>query len=363
MITDFRLDERPRVATLCQITLIKRGEKYSPRLRLWKRDKTRPQVKSPVEHGVPESPATTMIKATVDTDDCHENFWKLMDFVTTFSGVEVPEHNFRIVPGGEALLLQAMRLEDRQRLIAIIAKALGGSLTEEDLALLADRKGALEVFRKLLYEPDYFEGEKRRGRFTRDEDVWQTFFERNQWIFGYGLNLIACESVDDEKLEQLTTGRSIFTGAGKRSDGALRTRGYISSLLFVEIKTATTPLLTAAAYRPPDVYSASKELAGAIAQVQKTAAKAVRGIMETSKRMYAADGASMGFEVNTVRPRQVVVIGQLSQLSENDQVNQEQSMSFELMRRDLHDVEVITFDELYERALFIVSGGNQVEAG
>ena len=54
-------------------------------------------------------------------------------------------------------------------------------------------------------------------------------FEENPWIFGYGLNLISAEALDEEKLEQITTGSSVFGGAGKRSDAVLRMRGVISS--------------------------------------------------------------------------------------------------------------------------------------
>ncbi|MER6827448.1 Shedu anti-phage system protein SduA domain-containing protein [Streptosporangium sp. NPDC000563] len=95
------------------------------------------------------------------------------------------------------------------------------------------------------------------------------FFEDNPWIFGYGLNLIACESYDDQKLQQLTTGASKFGGAGKRTDGLLRTRGIVSSLLFCEIKRHDTPLLVANQYRKPDVYAPSYEVVGAVSQVQK----------------------------------------------------------------------------------------------
>ncbi len=84
-----------------------------------------------------------------------------------------------------------------------------------------------------------------------DEGVWQNFFENNQWIFGYGLSLIACEALDGEKLEKITTGANIFTGAGERSDAVMRSNGFINSLVFGEIKTPAAPLLEKEAYRKP----------------------------------------------------------------------------------------------------------------
>ncbi|MGW7426115.1 Shedu anti-phage system protein SduA domain-containing protein [Streptomyces sp. NPDC054813] len=106
------------------------------------------------------------------------------------------------------------------------------------------------------------------------EAVWQGFFEENSWMFGYGLTLVACGLIDDGKPERITTRANIFAGAGKRSDAVMRSKGFISSLRFCEIKTHLTSLLASAPYRVPDLYQVSKGVVGAVAQVQKTAYKA-----------------------------------------------------------------------------------------
>ncbi|UIX29905.1 Shedu immune nuclease family protein [Streptomyces sp. GQFP] len=186
------------------------------------------------------------------------------------------------------------------------------------------------------------------------EAVWQGFFEENPWIFGYGLNLVACEPLDDGKLERITTGANIFTGAGKRSDAVMRSKGFISSLLLCEIKTHRTPLLASALYRAPDVYQVSKDVVGAVAQVQKTAHKALRLVTGELHRLYRNDGAPTDIEISTARPRQVLVIGSLTEFTDRSATNPEKITSFEQYRRSIQDVEVITFDELYERACFIV---------
>jgi hypothetical protein len=61
---------------------------------------------------------------------------------------------------------------------------------------------------------------------------------------------------------------------GKRVDALMKTRGVISSLCFVEIKTHATPLLAASAYRA-GCWAAHSELSGAIAQVQGSVASAM----------------------------------------------------------------------------------------
>jgi NADP-dependent 3-hydroxy acid dehydrogenase YdfG len=91
-----------------------------------------------------------------------------------------------------------------------------------------------------------------------------------------------------------------------------------------------------------------------VAQVQKTAYKAHQLVTGQLHRHFRDDGAPTGIEVSTVRPRQVLVIGSLSEFTDGGAANPEKITSFEQYRRSIQDVEVITFDELYERACFIV---------
>lgn len=151
--------------------------------------------------------------------------------------------------------------------LGAVRTAIGGGLTEEDIRLISNRREQLKRFERLLNDPDYFQQEESLATTRGAEAVWQAFFEANQWIFGYGLNLIACESIDEGKLERITTGADIFGGVGKRIDAIMRSRGLISSMLFCEIKTHDTELLAKTPYRA-GVYQASKELGGGVAQVR-----------------------------------------------------------------------------------------------
>ncbi|MGX1134860.1 hypothetical protein RKD49_007050 [Streptomyces glaucescens] len=351
LITEFVLDDRPQVATLCHVTLINKGGVLSPRIKLWKKDKTKAARTAAME-AIPGTEAPQIVKALVDTSDVHENFWKVISFLQGCVGLDLPGSSLRLVVGDEAELARLLADQDRTTLLEAVRTAVGGALTEEDIRLISNRKSQLQRFRQLLADPEFFERE--RGRVAGPEAVWQGFFEENPWIFGYGLTLVACGPLDDGKLERITTGANIFTGAGKRSDAVMRSKGFISSLLFCEIKTHQTPLLASAPYRLPDVYQVSKDVVGAVAQVQKTAHKALRLVSGELHRHYRDDGAPTDIEISTARPRQVLVIGSLSEFSDGIAANPEKITSFEQYRRSIQDVEVITFDELYERACFIV---------
>jgi len=352
-VTGFVLQDKPRVALMCEVTLIKKDGVFSPRFRVWKRDKTKPG-RQPVTEA-PTGPVEEVhtVKASVDLDGGQDNFWALVNFLNGIAGVQSPAGPAVLAHGDQVELLKLLADKDKDGLLGAIQEALGSDLTERDLTVLLDRRAALERFRRLLHEEGYFDAEHARVG-GNEEKVWQDFFEANSWIFGYGLTLVSHTGLGARRLEQVTSGQNVFTGAGKRSDALLRSNAAVSTLLFTEIKKHNTELLATARYREPDVYRPSTELAGGTAQLQKTVRKALRSIHDQVKRHILADGTPAGVEYSSTKPRQVLLIGSLAEFVNDGQINGEKMESFELYRRSITDVEVITFDELYERTKFIV---------
>jgi hypothetical protein len=351
LIKSFVLWSGAQVDTMCDVFLIKKGSKYTPRLNFWKKDKTKSKPDTLTEDELVTEGRTILVKARVDVSDCRENFWKLIEFLQTYEDVELPSHKFRVAGGEAAELITALEGHDKPAVLGAVRTYLGGQITEQDVKMLLDRRAALECFAKLLKDPQFFSSEKiRLGK--KGEAIWQDFFERNAWIFGYGLTLVACEGFSNTKLEQITTGSNVFTGGGKRNDAVMRTKGFIQTLLFTEIKKHDTDLLEAEPYRKPDVYQVSAELSGAVSQVQKTSHKAIKQLEDLHRQHNP--GGEFQFEIATIRPRQVIVIGNLNELFKNGHINVEKMTSFELYRRSHQGIEIITFDELYERAKFIV---------
>lgn len=238
-------------------------------------------------------------------------------------------------------------LRDNQELFAEVLRS---AVTKEDVVAVGYRKRQLQVFQRLLEEPAYFEEVKVKKGCT-GEAVWQRFFEKNPWIFGYGLSYLQLSGLDDKKLEQVVHGYTV-SEHGKRVDALLRTRGVISSLCFVEIKTHETELLQRKAYRS-GCWAPSDELSGGVSQVQGTVALASESI-RTKLSLTDEIGSPTGEEAYNYMPKSFLVVGSLQEFVGEHGVNQERYRSFELFRRNVNSPEVITFDELYERARFIV---------
>jgi len=164
--------------------------------------------------------------------------------------------------------------------------------------------------------------------------------------------LVACEGVSEEKLEQRIVGNDVVDGAGKTIDAFLKTKGSISKVLFCEIKTHHPDLLIEN-YDRPGVYVPGKELRGAVAQVQKTIHKMTMKITDYYHRHEDKEGNPME-DLLFIKPRGIVVIGQLSDFKVENGINYEKLSSFELYRQQVSGIEILTYDELYQRAKFII---------
>lgn len=353
LIKSFVLRRTQRTKYLCTVTLIRneRG-RFEPRFEFSIRDTAQSTIESiqlPVETG-----ETRTVKARVDLKDAHEEFGLLVGFLDEQDEIDLVDTRLRLVPGDQADLAKLVKTAPRDKALAVIRASLSGGITDSDVALLTDRKASLSEFERLFSDPGYFERARAGlGSNKGEEDVWQDFFERNEWIFGYGLKLISCEGLDDKKLETIVTGSGLMGGSGKRIDALMKTRGRISSLLFTEIKTHTSRLTALAEYRP-GVYVPDKHLRGAVAQVQKTIHKVTLAASQNHHDITTTGGNPSGETVTVVRPRGVVVVGSLDEFEEQHGPNYERFASFELYRNSLAGIEVLTFDELLERARYIV---------
>lgn len=176
------------------------------------------------------------------------------------------------------------------------------------------------------------------------ENEWQKFFEKNTWIFGYGLRYQILKVTQN----QPSYGGSAVSGEGiQRGDFLMNTEADVRFTCLVEIKKPDTPLLQSKEYRN-GAWGISSELSGAVAQIQTNCNTwETEGSRTEQSRDFLED-------INTVSPRGIIVIGKTEQLSSRDM-----KKSFERFRCEIRNPEIITYDELYERAKFIVGNHSQ----
>ena len=169
------------------------------------------------------------------------------------------------------------------------------------------------------------------------EDEWQGFFESNTWIFGYGLSYHFIKTVET----QPHYGGILVNGlGGQRGDFLAATEAQLRFTVLIELKTPGTVLIGNQLYRNK-VHLIGRDLAGGVSQLQSNCRTwEIEGATQEENRELL--GARNTW---TVQPKGILIIGHTDQLD-----TAAKRTTFELFRRNIHNPEVITFDELLERA-------------
>lgn len=183
---------------------------------------------------------------------------------------------------------------------------------------------------------------------SKNESYWQEFFTDNDWIFGYGLNYQFLTI----KSDQPSYGGEDYTGKGKQR-GDYITKTNSASLKFtvlVEIKKPTSKLLAKNTHSGEDIryrngaWLLGREILGGVSQLQINC-KSWQEEAENIKNREL-----MQKSIYTVMPKGILLIGNTKEFCDNH----EKLTSFELFRKGLNNIEVLTYDELLERARFII---------
>jgi len=168
-----------------------------------------------------------------------------------------------------------------------------------------------------------------------NESFWQTFFMQNSWIiaqiFAYPVILIQDQAY--------VGGKGIDNKGGNLVD-LLYKNSFTDNVLLVEIKTPTTPI-TGASYRDK-LYCASSDLSGSIAQILDYKHELRRNFNDLTQK---SNGVFQVFN-----PKCMVIIGKLT----DDKVSAEHKKSFELFRSNSKQVEIVTFDELFQKVKMLI---------
>lgn len=219
--------------------------------------------------------------------------------------------------------------EDR---IEILNSIRSLNLSKSDLDLLSGRKEGLEVFQNEL------------GHSTGWKEAdWQKYFECNTWIFGYGLSYKFLKILNREAHVSNTnvTGNHDVIGDFLLADNCFT--------VLVELKRPDTPLFEDDVNRSGS-WKLSTDLTYAVSQILEQ--KAVWQIKSQTQQF---DKTGALIKQKTFDPKSILIIGHSEQFGGTSQVQQIKAKTFELYRRNLKDIEILTYDELCDRADFIVN--------
>lgn len=236
------------------------------------------------------------------------------------------------------IINQLSKLKDAER-EAILETLRNNVLTKADLDILSGRKDGLEEFKGNLKDLSKL-----------DEPQWQGFFKRNSWIFGYGLDYrflsilqkeASVSSVDldgkNEVISDFLLGDNNFT-------------------VIVELKRPDTALFETDKNRS-ESWRLSRDLTYAVSQILTQKAE---WEIKSETQQFTESGEPI--TQSTVDPKTILIIGHTDQFKGATKEALIKRKTFELFRRNSRAIEIVTYDELLERAKFIVSDSKKDES-
>ncbi|MFJ7213504.1 Shedu immune nuclease family protein [Amycolatopsis sp. NPDC098790] len=170
---------------------------------------------------------------------------------------------------------------------------------------------------------------------SSDEKHWQGILERNSWAIGQ----IFSHPLVVVKREAYLEGKSVHNTGGNTADFLLRNQ-MTGNALIVELKTPATPLTAPGLYRN-NAHPPSKELAGAVQQVLQD--------HHTLRHHYSSLTGEGTPEFRVFKPKLLLLVGNLGRESDSARVR-----SFELFRGSMPEIEIVTFDELVQKAKLLL---------
>jgi len=275
-----------------------------------------------------------------------DEFSRLLAFLSQIKFIDLSnEENFQIedisTQAGPKAIIDASDRGIVERIKKIgesqreaIIHALKGSLTDEEVNVLLGRRQGLDEFEAHLDAGDWSEAQ------------WQEFFDKHQWVFGYGL--------DYRVMRQF--GREMMVGGAGTDNQNKPLVDFLNTFtdytVLVEIKRPDTRIFRTGKGGRAGTWEFSQEFTSAVSQIIEQKAEWL-GFSQSGEHYNKA--GTQKLEARTRNARSILVIGSRKEFSNAGNARSAQVMgdTFELFRRENRTIDILTFDELLERARFI----------
>jgi hypothetical protein len=171
---------------------------------------------------------------------------------------------------------------------------------------------------------------------NNDEEFWQKTLKEHTWV----ISQVFSHPVVILQQKAYVGGKAIDNSKGNVVDFLYKNK-LTSNVVLIEIKTPITKLM-GPKYRQ-NSYSISQEITGPINQVLT--------YKDELQKSYTSLINKDSSEYHSFNPQCLVIAG----CFQSEQMNTTGKRSFELFRTDMKNVEIITFDELFEKIQLLVS--------
>lgn len=292
-------------------------------------------------------------------DEGYQEFWKMINFLSKFKDlVDTGEFEkaYKVVDS-QAYTTEFKTKNEADQAIELSKLVKEANISEESVRIaMADKRSeTLNAFKNLLNIPGYILLYREQYKITEkgEEAVWHHFLKNNKWILGLSVDMrfirdFFCET---------KVGVEDTEGRGSPRADLLGIRDYT---VLVEMKTPNTNIFTDTpkSTSRANTWSFSDSFIDGISQClgQKVSwdSHGEKKIVNPDTNEYIDQNL-----VRTLDTKMFFIIGnrskEFSESSTNVDIIRKRN-TFELFRRNNRNIEIITYDELYERADIIVHG-------
>lgn len=353
----FILRNGPRAQTICSVSFYQSSEsgRYIPRLEFKILNSKTGDIKTTTSNFV-RIPFTS---TGDDGDGCRE-FWDMISFLSGFKelvDIGYFKRRYKVIDITDyiAVFKSKTELEQVKELSKMIQES---GLSDETIrkSLSDKRKDSLDIFQSLLNETTAITEYKEKFsiRELGEECVWHHFLKNNPWILGLSVDIRFIRDFYPET----NSGISNTDGKGSPEVDMTGIRDYT---VLIELKTSETLIFTEKkrSSSRANTWSFSDDFIDGVSQCLGQKFDWDKG--HKSKDLTDPKNGTVLSQdkIRTVDPKTIFIIGNKEKEIPEDRNTAHNFLkrdTFERFRRNNRNIEIVTFDELYERAYFIVHG-------
>ncbi|MBT4921837.1 MAG: DUF4263 domain-containing protein [Rickettsiales bacterium] len=314
--------EKGSIFIVCDVSFQKSGDRHEPRLTF---RKTNQEFET---NDV--KPRLEVIIAMTTSQTGHRKLWLMIDFLNKWRAVnnegKFTDYFAITARDSESMLSKISHLENKDIILQGLQK------------LSSDQLSNIDNWVDITEINNLLKKWKENDQNNDEVGFWQQLFIKNSRILSQVFAIPLIQKEDN----YYCGGKTISNTGGVYGDFLYKNL-LTNNIAFIEIKTPKTPLVLPGLYRGKNdddanaIYSIDQKLTGSVNQVLNQ-----RNVFVQYKY------PNLAIDMECTNCKCVVIAGRIQDLSKG------QKKSFEMYRNSLRDVEIITYDELYNRINYIL---------
>ncbi|MBC5836724.1 Shedu anti-phage system protein SduA domain-containing protein [Flavobacterium muglaense] len=346
----FIINELKTTKTICKVSFYKSSDSnnYLPRIE-FRKVNNKGETKKPIKEDI-------IIKFSESEEV--KNFWTLINFLDGFKEIVDTgdfQKKYKAV-SFDNYILEFKNKSEEEKINELIQLTESTKLSNEDIKVILSnhRKKAVFGFYCLLknynvqsQNPFEYFRTKRNISQKGEEVIWHHFLKENDWIIGLNVDI---KFIRDFLSEQ-KVGEENSIGSGSPKVDLLGI-SYFTTL--IELKTSKTKIFKENKTNKSraNTWDFSPEFIEAYSQTlaQRTEISSGKDFIDESRNILDTK------KYRILDPKSVLIIGNrnLEFPHSRNLDNEYKTDCFERLRRDIRNLDIITYDELFERAFHIV---------